>query len=136
MYWMRTSVKIIRPNTNNGAHQPSITYPYLMAENPLLPDSPIVAPIPPNPADRYSVFTKLWLTWAALFVAVESVAVYLDRKNHDRVKRTLSSNVRTAFATDSITGIPLAAPYGKLRRLALLFLLAWLAEHLKQQGRV
>ena len=107
-----------------------------MVENPLKPDSPIVAPIPPNPADRYSVFTKLWLGWAALFVAVESVAVYQDRKNHDRVKRTLSSNTRTWFATDSITGIPLDAPYGRLRRIALLFGTTWLGEHLKQQKRV
>lgn len=107
-----------------------------VAENPLMPDGPIVAPIPPNPADQYSIFTKLWLTWVAAFVVVESVAVWQDKVHDDRVKRTLSSNARTWFATDSITGIPLDAPYGKLRRLALLFLLAWLAEHLKQQGRV
>jgi hypothetical protein len=102
----------------------------------LLPDAPIVAPIPPNPADRYSVFTKLWLSWVAAFVVIESVAVWQDRRNPDRVKRTLSSNARTVFATDSITGIPLDAPYGRLRRLALLFLTTWLGEHLKQQKRV
>jgi len=105
-------------------------------DNPLLPDAPIVAPIPPNPNDRYSIFTKLWLCWAAMFVVVESVAVWQDKMHRDRVKRTLSSNARRLFATDSITGIPLAAPYGRLRRTALLLLLSWLSEHLKQQRRV
>ena len=96
----------------------------------------MVAPIPPNPADRYSIFTKLWLCWAAMFVVVESVAVWQDKMHRDRVKRTLSSNARRLFATDSITGIPLDAPYGRLRRIALLFLITWLGEHLKQQKRV
>jgi hypothetical protein len=105
-------------------------------DNPLLPSSPIAAPIPPNPGDRYSVFTKLWLGWVAAFAVIESIAVWQDRAHHDRVKRTLSSNVRRWFATDSITGIPLDAPYGRLRRIALLFLITWLGEHLKQQKRV
>lgn len=105
-------------------------------ENPLLPSSPIAAPIPPNSADRYSGFTRLWLAWAVAFVVIESVAVWQDRKHHDRVKRTLSSNARTLFATDSITGIPLDAPYGRLRRTALLFGSVWVAEHLRQQKRV
>ena len=104
--------------------------------NPIMPDSAIAAPIAPNPADRYSGFTKTWLAWVAAFAIVEALAVWQDRKTHDRVKRTLSSNVRTWFATDSITGIPLNAPYGKLRRIALLFLMTWLVEHFKQQGRV
>lgn len=95
-----------------------------------------MAPVQPNPADRYSIFTKIWLAWAAMFVVVESVAVWQDRKYRDRVKRTLTSNGRAVFATDSITGIPLDAPYGRLRRTALLFLTTWLGEHLKQQKRV
>jgi len=105
-------------------------------ENPLLPSSPVAAPMAPNPADRYSVFTKLWLGWVAAFAVIESLAMWQDRKHRDRVKRTLSSNMRRWFATDSITGIPLNAPYGKLRRIALLFLMSWLSEHFRQQGRV
>ena len=105
-------------------------------ENPLLPDSPIAAPIPPNPRDRYSAFTKIWLGWIAVFAVVEAAAVWQDKHSPDRVKRTLSSNIRRWFATDSITGIPLNVKHGKLRRIALLFLMTWLAEHFKQQGRV
>jgi hypothetical protein len=104
--------------------------------NPLLPDTPISEPVAPNPADRYSIFTKLWLSWVAAFIVIESIAVWKDRRSPDRVKRTFSSNARTWFATDSVTGIPLEAPYGRLRRIALLFLTTWLGEHLKQQKRV
>jgi hypothetical protein len=93
-------------------------------------------PIPQDPRDEYSGFTKLWLGWIAAFVVIEGVAVWQDRKHPDRVKRTLSSNARTWFATDSVTGIPLEAKYGKPRRIALLFLTTWLGEHLKQQKRV
>ena len=102
----------------------------------LLPNSLIAAPMTPDPRDQYSIFTKIWLSWVAVFAVVEACAVWQDRKHHDRVKRTLSSNVRRWFATDSITGIPLNVKHGKLRRIALLFLMTWLSEHFKQQGRV
>jgi hypothetical protein len=93
-------------------------------------------PIPQDPRDEYSGFTWLWAGWVVAFAVIESVAVWQDKRHPDRVKRTLSSNARTVFATDSITGIPLDAPYGRLRRTALLFLMSWLSEHLRQQKRV
>jgi hypothetical protein len=101
-----------------------------------MPDGPTVGPIEPNPRDRYSPFTWAWLGLLGAGAVLEAVAMWQDRKHHDRVKRTLSSNARTWFATDSITGIPLSAPYGKTRRTILLFITAWLPEHLKQQRRV
>ena len=104
--------------------------------NPLLPDAPVTEPVAPNPNDRYSTFTKLWVCWVAAFAIVEAAAVYQDKRSPDRVKRTLSSNLRTWFATDSITGVPVNVPYGKLRRIAFVCASAWLIEHLKQQGRV
>lgn len=104
--------------------------------NPLIPDGHITEPIPPNPEDEYSPFTPLWVGWIGAFIVIEAIAVWQDKKHPDRVKRTLSSNMRTWFGSDSVTGIPVDVPYGRLRRTALLFGSVWISEHLKQQGRV
>ena len=94
----------------------------------------MTTPVPKSPRDRYSPFTWAWIIIAAVSCAVEGVAFYQDAQTADRVKRTLSSNARALFAWDSITGQPLDVPWGRLRRTALICLLAWLTEHLKRSG--
>jgi hypothetical protein len=86
----------------------------------------------PNPRDRLSGYAIGWGVWFAGFAVLEAVALHQDRKHHDRIKRTLSSNLRYIFATDSITGIPVDVKHGKLRRLALITFLAWFSEHLRR----
>lgn len=92
----------------------------------------------PDPQDRLSGFTVAWLLWVAAFAVLEGYALRQDAIHGDRVKRTLSSNLRFIFATDSVTGVPLAVPFGKLRRLALNVALGpgWLPSHLGRQGVV
>ena len=110
-------------------------------------DGPIpdVKPLPgvqrayePDPADRLSWFTVAWGGFVLYFVIVEGVALWQDAKRQDRVKRTLSSNLRYVFATDSVTGVPLNVPYGKLRRLALNVAIGpgFLPSHLGKQDVV
>lgn len=106
---------------------------------------PAVAPLPgvqrayqPDPRDRLSGYAAAWLLWVAAFAVIEGIALHQDAKHRDRVKRTLSSNLRYVFATDSLTGVPLDVPAGKLRRLALGVALGpgWLPQHLGRQGVV
>ena len=95
-------------------------------------------PVAPDPGDRYSGFTVAWAIWAGAFVVIESIALSRDARFRDRVKRTLSSNLRAAFATDSVTGVPLDVPLGRLRRFALGVALGpgWLPTHLGKEGVV
>jgi hypothetical protein len=94
-------------------------------------------PLPkPNAADRGSVYTWAWLAWIAVFFVVEFKALHDDSASPDRVKRTLSSSIRWWAATDSVTGIPVDARYGKLRRLALICALAWFGKHIERNGVV
>lgn len=86
----------------------------------------------PNPRDRLSGYAVGWGAWVGAFAVLEAYALHQDAKHPDRVKRTLSSNIRYVFATDSVTGIPLDVKFGKLRRLALITGLAWLSEHLRR----
>ena len=93
----------------------------------------------PDPGDRVSpVFAALWTQWALEFFIIEGTALALDAKHRDRVKRTLSSFLRWLAATDSVTGVPLNVPHGKLRRLALNVALGpgWLPSHLGREGTV
>jgi hypothetical protein len=77
----------------------------------------------------------LWLAWAISAAAVEAFALYRDKQEQDRVKRTLSSNTRTAFGWDSITGQPLDVRFGRTRRTAFICLAAWFPQHVQQLGR-
>lgn len=88
----------------------------------------------PNPADRLSGFTVAWAAWVAAFAVVEGVALHQDAKRRDRVKRTLSSNLRAVFATDSVTGVPLDVPYGRLRRFTLSTAVNWFEHHIGREG--
>lgn len=92
--------------------------------------------LPANPADRGSGYTWAWLAWIAVFFVVEFRALHDDQRSPDRVKRTLSSNLRWWFATDSVTGIPTDAKYGKLRRLVLVCAMAWFGKHIERNGAV
>jgi hypothetical protein len=103
--------------------------------NPLVPESAAAAPeAPKDPRDAWSWFTWFWAAWALIFGIVEAIAIWQDKGNLDRVKRTLSSNTRTAFAWDSITGRPLDVPWGRLRRAGFIMLCAWFVEHIKRNG--
>ncbi len=95
-------------------------------------------PQTPHPDDRLTWYAWAWLGFVVYFAVVEGIALHQDAKHRDRVKRTLSSNLRYVFATDSVTGVPLDVPYGKLRRLALGTALGpgWLPQHLGRQGVV
>lgn len=96
------------------------------------------SPVPPNPRDRLSGYALGWLGFVLYFVLLEGYALYQERKHDDRVKRTLSANLRYVFATDSVTGVPLDVPYGRLRRFALGIALGpgWLPNHLSRNGVV
>jgi len=92
----------------------------------------------PHPDDRLSGYAIGWAVFVAYFAVLESVAIHQDRVHPDRVKRTLSANLRYVFATDSITGVPLQVPLGRLRRFALGVALGpgWLPTHLAREGVV
>lgn len=90
----------------------------------------------PDPRDRASGYTWAWVAWIAAFAVLEGKALRDDARSPDRVKRTLSSNLRWWFATDSVTGVPVDAPHGKLRRLALITGLAWFSKHIERNGVV
>lgn len=97
---------------------------------------PSTSPVPHDSRDKGSKFTILWLTWIAAFFAIEFTAIHEDAKHHDKVKRTLTSNLRWWAATDSVMGIATDAKYGKLRRLALICGLAWFTAHIERNGVV
>jgi hypothetical protein len=92
-------------------------------------------PVPPSPSDRWSWFTAFWLGWAVAGAVVEAIALAQDKAEVDRVKRTLSSNTRTLFGWDSISGRPIEVRWGRLRRTAFVCLAAWFPEHVRQLGR-
>jgi hypothetical protein len=96
----------------------------------LVPPTPNIT-IPKNPADRLSWYSIAWAAWVTAFAILEAHAIWQDTRTNDRVKRTLSANVRTIFATDS-SGLPVDVPYGKLRRTILVMATAWAVEHLKR----
>ena len=103
--------------------------------NPIVPEAAAAAPeVRKDPRDRWSWYSWFWLAWAVAFGVVEAAAIWQDRGNPDRVKRTLSSNTRTVFAWDSISGNPLDVPYGRIRRSAFIMLCAWFVEHIKRNG--
>lgn len=95
-------------------------------------------PVPPDPSDRLGPWALGWLAWTLAFAALEGAAIYRDSRSHDRVKRTLSANLRYVFATDSVTGVPLAVPYGRARRFLLGVAIGppWLPNHLGRKGVV
>lgn len=92
----------------------------------------------PNPDDRLGGWAWGWLGFVAYFAVLEGLAIYQDAHHDDRVKRTLSANLRFIFATDSVTGVPLDVPHGALRRFALGVALGpgWLPQHLGREGVV
>lgn len=104
--------------------------------SPPSPSLPLSIVAEPNPDDRLSGYALAWLGFVAYFVVVETIAIRADARHHDRVKRTLSANIRYVFATDSVTGIAVAAPHGKLRRLALITAEGWLGHHFARNGEV
>jgi hypothetical protein len=85
----------------------------------------------PDPRDRWSWFTWFWLAWAAAFGIVEAIALAQDRKHHDRVKRTLSSNTRRLTGWDSVSGQPIEVRWGRPRRASFIMAMAWFNEHIK-----
>lgn len=95
-------------------------------------------PVPPDPRDRLGPWAAGWLAWALAFALLEGYAIYRDAQTRDRVKRTLTSNLRYVFATDSVTGVPLAVPLGKTRRFLLGVAIGpgWLPNHLGRRGVV
>jgi hypothetical protein len=104
--------------------------------NPIVPEQAAASPpVPKSRFDRYSPYTAFWLVWAVSAAVVEALALYQDKQKVDRIKRTLSSNTRTAFGWDSITGRPLEVRFGKLRRVAFICLAAWFPQHVQQLGR-
>lgn len=94
--------------------------------------------IAPNPADRGSGYTPLWLAWIAAFAVLEGKALWDEAhaEPDNRVKRTLSSHLRFWAAYDSPTGIPLNAPHGKVRRLAMSSALNWFSRHISRVGEM
>lgn len=74
-----------------------------------------------------SGWTIAWLLWIAAFFGIEGPAL-LNRHNGD----TLSEHIRSWFGTDTKRNGPLV----RVRRLALLSGLAWLALHLLTNGYV
>jgi cyanate permease len=104
--------------------------------NPIVPEQAAAQPpVPKSRLDRYGAFTAFWCAWAIAAALVEALAIYRDKQEQDRVKRTLSSNTRTAFGWDSITGKPLAVQWGRTRRTAFICLVAWFPAHVQQLGR-
>lgn len=97
--------------------------------------------VEPDPADRGSWWTYYWIGWIALFFVGEIPALIVEAKKAaaglpDKVKRTLSANVRWWAAYNSATGIPTNAKYGKLRRLALAILIMWFSRHISREGEM
>jgi hypothetical protein len=90
----------------------------------------------PDPQDRLSGWAVGWLAWVTAFAVLEAAAIHQDAKHDDRVKRTLSANLRYVFATDSVTGVPLAVKHGKMRRFALTTGLNWFQHHLGRNGEM
>lgn len=90
--------------------------------------------VTPNPEDRLSGYAIAWGTWVLAFAVIEAVAIHQDAKHHDRVKRTLTANIRYVTAWDSVNGLPLRVPYGKWRRLAFVAARAWIEKHIEQPG--
>lgn len=73
-------------------------------------------------------FTWLWLGWLAVFAVIEGVAL-LNARNGD----TLSENVRDWFGTKAGTRI---TGWVRVRRFALVALMAWLSLHFLFDGFV
>ena len=90
----------------------------------------------PDPDDRLSGFTVAWAAWVVAFALIEGYALHQDAKHRDRVKRTLSSNIRYLAATDSVTGVALAVPAGRLRRFALSTGINWFSHHIGREGEM
>jgi hypothetical protein len=97
-----------------------------------------VEPVAPNPNDQLTGYTVAWGLWVLAFAVVEGIALHQERKHDDRRKRTLSANLRAVFATDSVTGVPLDVPFGRVRRFILGVALGpgWLPTHLSREGVV
>lgn len=85
----------------------------------------------PDSRDRWSWFTWFWLAWTAAFGLVEAIALAQDRKHRDRVKRTLSSNMRRLTGWDSVSGQAIEVKWGRPRRASFVMAMAWFLEHIK-----
>jgi hypothetical protein len=99
-----------------------------------MPSEPIPATPPalrtPHPLDQYTWGSKVWAVLCSSALALEAYGLWYDKRHPgNRQKWTLTSNARTWFGWDSITGEPLDVPYGSLRRSALVMFLAWLTNH-------
>lgn len=98
----------------------------------------------PNPADQlHKTFVVLFAVTCGAVAAVEIAALVIearDRRNgtSDRKKRTLTAIIRYLAGTDSVTGVPVAVPYGRSRRFALSTLIGpgWFPGHFGQEGRM
>jgi hypothetical protein len=98
----------------------------------------------PNPADElHPTFVKLFAAGWAFIGAVEFAALYIEAKNRkngasDRRKRTLTAIIRFLAGTDSVTGVPVDVPYGRMRRFALSTLIGpgWFPGHFGQEQRM
>jgi hypothetical protein len=94
------------------------------------------AVLEPNPRDRGSVYTPLWIAWIVAFAVIEGKALWDEAhaRPGNRVKRTLSSHLRFWAAYDSPTGIPLDARLGKTRRFVLSTAIHWFGNHIDREG--
>jgi hypothetical protein len=94
-----------------------------------------IPPQPPDSRDQLTGYAWGWLGFVAYFAVLEGYAIVQDSRHRgDRVKRTLSANLRFVFATDSVTGAPLRVPLGKVRRLAFASASTWLQNHIERPG--
>jgi hypothetical protein len=83
-----------------------------------------------NPRDEYTPGTQIWIVLGLVGLVTEIYGLWYDWKHPgNRRKWTLTSNARTLGGFDSITGEPIAVPYGRLRRSAVVMLLSWLIYH-------
>lgn len=95
-----------------------------------MPDPLEPAVAPPSPRDRYTAGTKVWVGILTAAGVTEAFGLWIDRAHPgNRGKWTLTSNVLTWFGWDSVTGQPVAVRFGKIRRSALVMILAWLTAH-------
>jgi len=99
---------------------------------------PKISPTMPSPFDRFDWrWATYWAIWFFVgFGVPEWIALHQDEKYQDRVKRTLSSVTRFATAWDTITGLPLDVPWGRVRRLLFVILVAWFPFHIIRPGTV
>lgn len=80
------------------------------------------------PVTGYSVY---WVFWLVVGFGVPEFMALRTKTDCDRTPRSLSRNSWVWFA---VTGKGKGAPLWRLRRLALLVLMAWLSTHMLTGG--